>query len=143
MFYNHNFGILKAHFNSNPYLRDAFTIVGYTKKADIEDEFVASIEHYNYPFIANQWHPEKAPNENGAQYAFVEKSREVISLMNSFLKNMLDTVRDTSKPLKDYPKLLTSYLAWNIDPIMSGITTNDRVYVAPRVTFDDEFEDEL
>ncbi len=142
-FYYHNFGITKKHFLANPLLKKSFAIVGTTRKDDIPEEFVASIEHLKYPFLGNQWHPEKYANEKGAKYKFLDKSKKSILLMNSFLKGIVDTCRDKAKPLKDLPSFLNSYLAWNTDPVQTYFTGNDRVYVAPRIAYDDEFEDEL
>ena len=115
--------------------------MGTTKKHDIEDEFVACIEHLKYPIIANQWHPEKNANEKTIKYHFLDRSRRTLDLLNSILGNMIETVRDQSKHRKEWPILINSFLSSNFDPIQTNYTANDRVFVSPRMVFDEEFEE--
>lgn len=122
-------------------LKNHFALVGSTKKHDIKDEFVACIEHLKYPIVANQWHPEKNANEKGVKYHFLDKSSRTIYFLNSILGNMMNTVRDSSTPKSNWSNIIKTFLSSNFDPIQTNYTANDRVFVSPRITFDDEFNE--
>lgn len=138
LYYYHNFGIQTKFFKSNKDVMKSFHLVGTTSKPGLMDSFVASIEHKEYPFIANQWHPEKNANEKGYKYRFLDHSRKTIRFLNSITQVLVDKLREKAKPLDEIPQVLDSFLAWSFDQVQTNYTGNDRIYIVPRVLEDHE-----
>lgn len=138
LYYYHNFGIQTKFFQRNQDAMKNFYLVGTSSKVGLVDSFVASIEHKVYPFMANQWHPEKNANEKGYKYRFLDHSRKTIRFLNSISRLMIDKLRETAKPLDSLPPVIESFLAWSFDPVQTNYTGNDRIYIVPRVLEDHE-----
>lgn len=138
LYFYHNFGILTKFFKRNPDAMKNFYLIGTTNKAGLADSFVSSIEHKVYPFMANQWHPEKNGNEKGYKYRFLDHSRKTIRFLNSISRLMIDKLRETAKPLDSLPPVVESFLAWSFDPVQTNYTGSDRIFIVPRVLEDHE-----
>lgn len=131
-YYNHNYAVFKSYFLKNPMLKSSFRIVCTTKFDRIREEFVACIEHRKYPFLANQWHPEKYQNEKGTYYTFIERSSRYMKMLNQLLMKMVDSVRGSSKPLSKMSPIVKQFLTSSHTPIQTAFTASERVYLLPR-----------
>ena len=59
---NHHYGIWTDHFKSTSSLSTFFDALSVNKDRN-GDEFISTIEAFNYPIYGSQWHPEKNPFE--------------------------------------------------------------------------------
>lgn len=59
---NHHYGIYTEHFEKTDSLSSFFNVLS-TNKDRKGDEFISTIEAYDYPIYGTQWHPEKNPFE--------------------------------------------------------------------------------
>ncbi|CAN9506030.1 unnamed protein product [Ophioblennius macclurei] len=58
---SHKWSVLTSTYNSNDKLRKFYKVLSTNN--DGETEFLSTVEAYNYPIYATQWHPEKNPFE--------------------------------------------------------------------------------
>lgn len=133
IYYTHSCGIRTTSFNKNAKLTENFNLLA-TSSSKKGINFVASMEHKKYPFIGNQWHPEKNLFERSLSYGFVDRGRPVLDLSQRLIATMTQNIRTKGNPrqFKDLDPEVKRYFVSNQVPVIMGMTTYERIY-----TFDE------
>ena len=138
IYFNHNLGIYTQHFLANPELSSQFLLIGTTRKPELEDSFVSSIEHVKYPFIALQWHPEKTAHEKGPAYSYLDQSSRTTRIFNDLLLVVLDSCRGSALDPDSLHPTVHAFLAPWMQQLQTTFTFSDKVYTVRRFLSDQE-----
>lgn len=136
VYYTHSCGIRPATFAAHKGLNDSFTVLGLSSsKKGVP--FVALIEHKKYPFVANQWHPEKTLFERNALYDFVDRSDEAADLMRAIILKFVAQIRQKGAPResKDIPAFVKQFFASNRVAEALQLSSFERVYTFQRYRY--------
>jgi len=136
VYYTHHCAIRPATFAAHKGLNEGFNILGLsTSKNGVP--FVALIEHKKYPFVANQWHPEKTLFERNAQYDIVDRSDEAADLMRWVIFRFVAQIRQKGAPResKDIPASVKQFFASNRVAEALQLSSYERVYTFQRYRF--------
>lgn len=133
IYYTHSCGIRTTSFNKNQKLTENFNLLA-TSTSRKGINFVASIEHTKYPFIGNQWHPEKNLYERSKSYDFVDRNRPVLDLSQRLIATFVKNIREKGNPkqLKDIDPTVRRYFKSRLVSDIMGMVVYERIY-----TFDE------
>eukprot|EP01027_Heterolobosea_sp_BB2_P024030 GEZU01036161.1.p2 GENE.GEZU01036161.1~~GEZU01036161.1.p2 ORF type:complete len:323 (+),score=115.49 GEZU01036161.1:34-1002(+) len=115
---NHVCGVTPAAFNANKNLVSFFQVLS-TNVDRNGVEFVSTIEAYDYPIYATQWHPEKNAFEWATDEA-IDHSFEAIQ-MSQYVANFF--VNEARKSTHKFPTPQAAALAliYNYTPVYTGL----------------------
>lgn len=137
-FYYHEFGITPAGFFANPILADSYLMIGTS--ADMRgQQFVGSIEHKKYPFLANQWHPEESVYTRLPGNQFLDRSSQNVQFMTDFIQNVVNSVRDQGTvPSPNIDPLIWSLASSETQSLLNVYDGTERIYFERRIKTDAE-----
>lgn len=138
IYFNHNLGFYTQHFLANPLLKQQFLLIGTTRKPDLEDSFVSTIEHVEFPFIGHQWHPEKTAHEKGPAYAFLDQSSRTTRVLADLLLVVVDSCRESAVDPATLHPTVHGFLAPWMQQVQTTFTFSDKVYTVRRFLSDQE-----
>lgn len=129
IYYTHSCGIRSASFKKNTKLMESFNLLA-TSVSKNQFEFAACIEHKKYPFIGNQWHPEKNLYERSKSYAFVDRNRPVLELSQTLISKFVSDIRKKGSPkhLKDISAAVKRYFVSHQTAELMQMATYERIY---------------
>lgn len=120
--------------NSKAFNENAYLLA--TSKDKNGKIFAANIEHKRYPFIANQWHPEKTQFERSSSMSFLPRDDITRRFVTEFITKAVENTRPFAKELKDIPGTVKAYFEMYHIPIRPGWDYFEQVYVFPRTDGD-------
>lgn len=133
LYFSHSCGLRVNHFKENKLLSASFRLIA-TSRVDNDYNIVTSIEHKKYPFLANQWHPEKNQYERSELYATMNKSSELLRILQEMPMKMFEPIKKKEgKPDSQFIRLTKKYYAMNLDPDVLPVLSYERVYGFPRL----------
>lgn len=93
---NHHYGIWTDHFKTTSSLSSFFNPLSVNKDRN-GDEFISTIEAFDYPIYGSQWHPEKNPFEwgktNGIPNEAINHSRNAVKIAQFTANFFVDEAR--------------------------------------------------
>lgn len=96
---NHHYGIWTDHFKSTSSLSTFFDALSVNKDRN-GDEFISTIEAFNYPIYGSQWHPEKNPFEwgktDGIPNEAINHSRHAVKIAQFAANFFVDEARKSN-----------------------------------------------
>jgi len=113
---NHHYGIYTDTFNSNDVLTKFFNILS-TNNDRKGDNFVSTMEAFNYPIFGSQWHPEKNAYEwakvNGIPGEAINHSAEAVLIAqytaNFFVQQARKNTHSFPTPAEEDAALIYNY----------------------------------
>ena len=134
-YFTHLCGLRPEHFLQNSKLSSSFNLLA-TSKTREGIEFVSSIEHKKYPFIANQFHPEKNLYNGEDLYDFMDRNRPALGLSQKICSKFVQMIRENGKPResKDLNRIVKRYLTSQKIPETILSSFYSRLYVYKRIT---------
>jgi gamma-glutamyl hydrolase len=133
LYYSHNCGFRVSSLTNSRAFRNNAYILG-TSVSKTGKEFVGMVEHKHYPFVANQYHPEKTQFERlGA--TFLPRDPITMQFVSEFIMTIVDHTRPFSKNIGDVDGSIKAY--WEIyhTPERPAWDYFEQIYTMPRHEF--------
>merc|ERR1712002_87627 len=117
-FNRHSYGLTQKTYRLNSELHTFFKILSLNNDFN-GDEYISTVEAYNYPFYGTQWHPEKPPFEFSRHYKHIPHTPNAIRV-SQYLANFF--VNEARKNFHRFPSTTTErkYLIYSYDPYYSA-----------------------
>jgi len=110
----HHDGVRPSSFHSNKRLQDFFRVVS-TNKDRKGQEFVSTIEAYDYPVYATQWHPERNQFEFWPSQDPINHTASAVRAMSALSEFFVDEAR---RNCRSFPA--NGSLIYDFDPTPTG-----------------------
>lgn len=128
---NHHYGIYTQHFLETESLTSFYDLL--STNVDRQGvEFVSTMEAFNYPIFATQWHPEKNSFEwyqtDGIPYEAINHSAEAIYITQYVSNFFVDLARKSSHKFVD-PDEENARLIYNYEKVKSGPSFVETYYL--------------
>jgi len=133
LYYSHNCGFRPSSLtNSKAFMQNAWILA--TSVATTGKTFVAMVEHQHYPFVANQYHPEKTQFERLGP-TFLARDPITMQFTSEFIMTMVDHTRPFAKNIADIDGSTRAYFEIYHAPERPAWDYFEQIYTMPRHEF--------